>query len=202
MKARITSLIILAGFLVCQPPSRGVEIEPLAAKDLERIWSDLTHNDDAGTRRAFQGIQQMIGAPGLAVPFLKERLKQAATPDNKRIEQAIADLDSGNFGTREQATKELEALGILALPALEKKLREKDLPLEMSNRLKRLLQNLEERDLSADELRGVRAIEVLQGIGSAEAKAILEELARGPAGSRLTIDARRALHILGRRNAK
>lgn len=195
------NLFVLVTSMMCALAASAVEIEPLSAKDMERIWNDFTLNDDAGSRQAFQGIQQLIRAPKVAVPFLRERLRPAPAPDTKRIEQVIAHLDSGDFSTREKATKELESLGIAALPLLAKKLQDKDLPLEMSNRLQRLVGNLEVRELSADELRGIRAVEVLQGIGSREARAVLDELSRGADGVRLTIDARRALSLLSRLNA-
>lgn len=193
---------IIVTFSMISLPAYGVEAEPLSVKDLERIWSDFGQNDEAGSRTALQGIQLMIRAPKLAVPFLKKRLKAVSAPNYKRIDQCIADLDSSDFSVREKATRELEALGASILPALEKKLQEKNLPLEMSNRLRRLQQNLEERELPIDELRSIRAIEVLLGIANAAAIAVLEDLARGADGQRLTSNARKALSVIARRNSR
>ena len=42
---------------------------------------EITQNDDAGTKKAWQGMHAMIQAPQSAVPFLKERVKPAPHPD-------------------------------------------------------------------------------------------------------------------------
>jgi hypothetical protein len=188
-------LLVLSMRASAAPAERG---QPLQAADLEAIWKDFTQNDDAGTKKAWQGITAMTQAPQLAVPFLKERLKPVPRPDPKRIEQCLADLDSGNFKTREKAMQELEGLGDMALPALDKKLAEKTLSVEARRRMETLAQR-PRTVLTGEELRSLRAVEVLEGIGTPEARAVLTNLARGGEGAVLTEQARRALARLGRR---
>jgi hypothetical protein len=188
-------LLVLAIRAPAAPAERG---QHLQAADLEAIWKDLTQNGDAGTRKAWQGINAMIQAPHLAVPFLKERVKPVPRPDPKRIEQCLADLDSGNFKTREKAMQELEGLGDMALPALDKKLAEKTLSVEARRRMETLAQR-PRTVLTGEELRSLRAVEVLEGIGTPEARAVLGNLARGGEGAVLTEQARRALARLERR---
>lgn len=169
----------------------------LSAERLEGIWADFILLDDEGTKTAHEGIRTLIGIPKSSVPFLGERLKPVPGPDARRLQLLIADLESGDFRTREEATRALEKLGPLAAPALEKKLTEKQ-GLEMRRRLEMLVERADHTVLTLDELRAVRAIDVLQGIGSADAVAVLEKLAGGADGAVQTVRARQALRVLRR----
>jgi hypothetical protein len=170
---------------------------------LEALWNDFSQNDDAGTKKAWQAILTMIQSPRLAVPFLKDRLKPVPRPDMKRIDQWLAELDSGDFRMREQATKNLHEVGELAFPALEKKLGEKVLSLEARRRMEALLEKTK-TVTSGEELRSIRAVEVLEGIGTPDAKEILEIVARGGEGAVVTEQAKKAVARLGKgsRNKK
>jgi hypothetical protein len=172
----------------------------LQPADLEAIWKDFTQNDDAGSKKAWQGIATMIQYPQAAVPFLKERLKPVPRADQKRIDQCLEDLDSRNFKRREKAMKDLEEFGQSAVPLLDRKLAEQTLSLESRRRLEALAQRLTKTTLSGDELRSLRGIEVLEGIGTPEAMAILKELAAGGEGAALTVQARKAVARLARRS--
>ncbi len=194
----LTLLLACASGLGAAPPEENVR--PLQPADLEAIWKDFTQNDDAGTKKAHQGIAALIRSPQLAVPFLKERVKPVPRPDQKRIDQALVDLDSRNFRTREKAAKELEQLGQLAVPALDRLLAEKTLSLEARKRTEELALKLTKTTLSGDELRALRAVEVLEGIGSPEALAVLKELALGGEGAPLTEQARNAAARVERRS--
>lgn len=186
----LASFLVLAGVA----PGQGDKKEPapFTAKQLDAVWADFGQNDEEGTEKALEGVRAMIGAPKLVVPFLKERLKPVPGPDAKRIQQCIDDLDGNDFKTREKAAKDLEAIGSLAAPALEKKLQEK-LPLDLQRRVEGLLEKADRQNLSVDDLRTLRGIEVLRGIGGPEAAEVLEKLAKGADGSVLTLQARNAL---------
>jgi hypothetical protein len=171
------------------------EPAPLTAPQIEAVWTDFGMNDDDGTHKALEGMAGMIATPKLAVPFLKARLKPVVGPDPQRVQQCIADLDAKDFKTREKADKDLEAFGPFAATALEKALQEKP-PIDLAKRLEKLLKKTEQQVLSLEELRAVRAIEVLRGIGGAEAKAVLEPLAKGADASIITVQARQALAAL------
>ena len=136
------------------------------------------------------------------VPFLSERLKPAPSVDTSAVPKLIAELDSNDFATRDKAFKALAPYGSRAPSLLECKLQEKELPLELQNSLKRLIQAAESsegRGPSAADLRVIRAILVLEQIGTPQAQAILEKVARGDEGSALTVAARGALQNLDRR---
>jgi hypothetical protein len=65
-------------------------------------------------------------------------------------------------------------------------------------RCERLLESLGKGELDADGLRCLRAVQVLEHIGSAEARAVLKGLAGGAPG-RLSREAKLALDVLVRR---
>ena len=134
----------------------------------------------------------------MALPFLNERVKPVPPPDRQRLEQCLADLDSKNFRAREKAVKDLEAFGPLALPALEKRLADTGLSLEVRKRTESVAGKLVKTVLTGEELRMIRSVEVLEGIGTAEAQGILKDLAAGGEGAALTEQARKALARLER----
>jgi hypothetical protein len=173
-------------------PQPRADTAPLA-DELSAIWEAFTYSDEAGAAQTFRGIRALIRSPDKTAPFLKQRLQPIALPDPKQLEQALADLDSQAFAAREQAMKNLETLGVMVLPALNRKLAEGKFSLESRKRLERLVQRLDAAPLSADELRAVRAVEVLRGIGSPESRAVLTALAQGAEGAPQTTAARSAL---------
>lgn len=182
------------------PPEPAFQ-EP-SPQELNSIWNDFAVLDDGGVKKSYREVRRLIQFPRSAVPFLGERLRPVAGVNAERVDRALLDLDDNDFNTREKASQAIEKIGPLVLPILDKKLREPALSLEVRKRLTLLTAKLEQQEgtgLSADELRGVRAIEVLQGIGTPEAIAVLEKLAGGAEGARLTIDAKTALAFLAKR---
>jgi hypothetical protein len=85
---------------------------------------------------------------------------------------------------------ELEKLGEGALPHLQAELK-KPLSLEMRTRIQALLGRLHE--VKGSRLPQARAVEALEYINNADARALLQKLADGVAEARLTRDARGAL---------
>ncbi|HMC64722.1 MAG TPA: hypothetical protein VKI65_07270, partial [Gemmataceae bacterium] len=134
------------------------------------------------------------------VPFLKKQLRPAASGDSKRIAQLLAQLDSDEFASREKATQALLALGEQAESALRIALAG-ETSLEVRRRVEMILEQLEPSK-SAVRLREFRAVEVLEHIGTPEAKQLLQALAKGAPEARLTQEAKAALERLGRHNAR
>jgi RNA polymerase sigma factor (sigma-70 family) len=167
----------------------------LSLQELESLCSDL-ESDDAV--KAYRAIRALVAADAQAVPFLGRRLRQISAPDPRQLARLIADLDAQQFTTREKAARELKSLGRLARPALKQALAGQ-LSLEVRRRVEVLLQQLEPSVLSPEELRGCRALEALEHIGSAEVRKVLEQFAReGSVPSFLARDARDALERLSR----
>ena len=70
---------------------------------------------------------------------------------------------------------------------------------ELPDRAERLLARLEGGRLPAEQLRALRALEVLEAAGTPEAREVLRALAKGAADAALTQEAAAALERLGRR---
>jgi truncated hemoglobin YjbI len=129
---------------------------------------------------------------------MKERLRPASEPNAEQIATWINDLDSDQFLVREKAGAELEKLGERTETALRKKLTEKASP-ELRRRIEQLLAKMGQ--LTPDMLRALRAVEVLEHIGSSEARRVLEALATGAQSARLDSEAKASLERLKRATA-
>jgi WD40 repeat protein len=167
----------------------------LTPENLESLWADLKSSRPP---RAFQAIFTLASAPRRTLPFLKKRLRPAAAdPDLAgRLARLIAGLDDQRYAVRRNASRELEQLGMRAEPTLKRAL-EEAASAEVRRSAKRLLDKLAAAQLSPEQLLAQRATDVLERIGTPEAKALLERLARGADGVWLTQEARASLGRLG-----
>jgi WD40 repeat protein len=161
----------------------------LGADELAGLWRDLAGQD---TAKAYRAVARLAAVPRESVLFLGERLSPTAGPDPKKVAALIADLDHDDFATRQRAGKELRALGLLAGPAVRKALSAKPSP-EAAWWLEKLAADLERVEPGPEELRQVRAVEALEHAGTADARALLERLARGADEAWQTREARAAL---------
>jgi WD40 repeat protein len=164
----------------------------LTAAEMEGLWKDLASADG---QKAHRAVWALAAAREQVAGFLKDRLQPGRGTDAKRVAKLIADLDNDEFDVRQKASDDLEALGAAVVPALRAAL-EKDPSAEVRNRLTALLEKLGKDGVSADELRGVRVVEVLEKAGTAEARELLRKLAAGDDNGPLTPDARSALKRL------
>lgn len=151
-------------------------------------WDELAAKDGKRSAAAVAAFAQM-GKRGVAL--LERRLRPAPGVDTKRLASLIAGLVSDSFETREQSERDLAALGEQAAPAMHRMRRRTD-DLEQRARLDRLLEKLE-RTPPPEELRALRGVEALERIGTAEARRVLQRLAKGAPDARLTLEARGAL---------
>jgi hypothetical protein len=134
------------------------------------------------------------------VSFIRERLPAACGPDAERLRRLLRDLDSDDFGARRAALRELEGLRDEARPALRQALTG-GLSAEVRKHLEGLVAGPERLLHAGDVLRGVRAVEVLERVGTAEAQQVLQELAKGAPEARLTQEAKTSLERLAKRAA-
>jgi hypothetical protein len=181
--------------IIGRPHPRGAD---LSASRLAKLWTDLADGDAA---RAYKAIGELIHSPDSVLSLLANKLTPVPPAPQGRLPGLLANLDSNEFVRREKATRELEQLGELAGPALRKALKEKP-SLEARKRMEVILEQIERRNLKPDRLRIVRAVQVLESIGTPKAKQILEGLAQGASGAGLTEEAKAALQRLARRSAK
>jgi WD40 repeat protein len=161
----------------------------LTAQEVEALWADLSIIEGV---KAFQTIQAMTRSPKSVAAFLKGQLRPVVPVEQKVFDRWIADLESEEFAVRSRALEELEKLGELAIPSLNKVLAGNP-PLETRRRSEELLGKVTGVVLSGEQLRLVRAVEVLEQLGTPEARQVLEALAGGAPGSLPTREAREAL---------
>lgn len=179
---------------------RPIQLAPHCEVPLENVWEDLASK--SGTRARLAG-ETLARAPRETAPYLKRHVRPAIPPDRDaaaRARKLLADLDSDEFAVRQKATDELEKLGHDAVPAsafiprLLLSLRERlteDPPLEVRCRVEQILERLASRD---ELVRSLRAVRVLDAIGTAEARQVLEMLANGERSASATQAAREALN--------
>jgi roadblock/LC7 domain-containing protein len=175
------------------------ELQPivLTPEELPPLWADLAAADAS---KANCAIWKLVAAPQQTVAFLKEHLHPVAYVDVPELTQLVTDLESDRFATRKKATQQLEQLGESAESGLRKALA-KQPPLETRRRLEQLLEKIDraKQGLTPESMRGLRAVGVLEHIGTVPARQLLAGLAEGSAEALLTQDAKASLQRLARR---
>jgi WD40 repeat protein len=165
---------------LAHPPSR------LSAAEVEAEWEALASPDG---ERAYAALRRLSADPERSLPLLRQHLRPTA-PDREVLAKLIAELDDDQFPARERAEKTLGDFGDVAVPSLRQALQAKPSP-EAARRLRRRLDATEGWD--GEQLRAWRALEVVERIGTAEARTVLHVMAQGPAGLRLTRIAKESL---------
>jgi len=182
----IRQIVPLAGRRVFTTMADGTglvwDIAPAAAsstadeKELEACWTDLRADDSA---KAYAAVWRLSASPPESiVPFLSRHLRPEQAPNAAKLRQFVADLDSDMFRVRERATKDLEALGHAAAPALQKALAAGP-SAETRRRIEQLLARKPAVASQPDHLRRLRAMQVLERIGTPQARGILTDLGAG-----------------------
>ena len=105
----------------------------------------------------------------------------------------VAQLDDDDFAVRESATEELGKYSESVRPVLREAQRWGKLSVEAASRARRLLERLDGTEPSPDRLRETRAVQALEWMATAEARAHLAIVAKGQPGSPLTEEATQAL---------
>lgn len=169
----------------------------LTASQLPILWRDLAGENG---ERADRAIWLLAAAPRLSIPFLEKRIKPVAAVAPEHLAHWIADLDSDRFAARDKATRELEELGELAEAAL-REFQDGKPSLEARRRAEDLLTKLRGPLPPGERLRHLRAVEILEHIGTQPAQELLQAIIRGAAGARLTREAKAALQRLTTRES-
>jgi WD40 repeat protein/acylphosphatase len=179
---------------VTVPP--GFAVAPgtrLKPEELAGLWTDLDR--DAPT--SSKAMARLAADPANAVALFRRELKPAVgvTLEPKEVERLLADLDNESFDVRDKAAAALARAGRSVKPALTRALAA-DPPLEKRRRLQALLDPLNDTVTPPEMVRPTRAVELLERLGTPEAREALQALAAGAPEARLTLQARAALHRL------
>lgn len=167
---------------------------PLSAQELDTQWAALADDDAA---RAWEAVARLAESPQEALPFLRQRLKPYPAAPADETRRLLAELDDDSFTVRQAAAKRLKKLGLRVEPALRTALKARP-SLEMKRRIESLLAELVKNppSLTAEDLRQLRALIILERIATPEARRVVEEVAKGPESARLTRQARAVLDCL------
>ncbi|MBI3411013.1 MAG: WD40 repeat domain-containing protein [Planctomycetes bacterium] len=166
---------------------------------VKSCWGDLRNTQDGSQVHA--ALATLAANPAAFLDLCDQHLQPATELDRAAIKNWIADLDSNEFAVRSKADKELERLGEDVIPLLRDSLK-KDLPLEQSRRLDKLIDRLESPYRPPHGLQELRAVEVLEYLATPEARKLLERLGGGGPQARLTIDARASLDRLAKQKKR
>jgi hypothetical protein len=166
----------------------------LSAAELREAWSRLTGSEGD---RAYEALWRLTAAKADAVPFLSAQLKTIAPVSDEHIQRLIADLDASRYAARETASRELADLGDRAIPAL-RAARGGPLSVEAQRRVDRLL-NRRFIPIPSETIRFLRAVEVLERIGTPQAQQALVALSAGDSRVLETRAVREALERMARR---
>lgn len=183
-----TALVWKAGLAAYAEPRAAKEAQ---AEDLAD-WFEHLANEDA--KAAFDHMIHFVRTPRQATRFLAEKIAPARAPDTggKPIAQWIRELGSTNFALRNRANATLQKLGTAVEPDLRESVaRAPDV--ETKRRIEELLDRIASQQLTTEELRDSRAVEVLEAIGTAEARTVLTRWSGGHPGAVLTRESRTAL---------
>ncbi len=176
-------------------PDTTVLFWDVARARLELLWAELAGGPDEGARAG----KKLAAAPEDAITFLKDRLQRTAAAE-ERARRLITDLDDDAFDVREKASRELESLGPEAAFPLQLAL-QKSPSVEARFRIEKTLDKLKTpQGESKFQPRSVSlALAILEEVGTPDARRVLEVLAKGPAQSVITREARAALERLAKR---
>jgi WD40 repeat protein len=161
------------------------------AADFDALWTQLA---DADAEKAYRLVQRLTLYPAEAAALVKAKLPRA-TIDRTAIDKWIADLDHNDFERRQQAHQALAATGKAARTALMKAMEGRP-SAEKKRQLTDLLDALQSIKPHPEMVRPTRALEVLERLGTPEAKQVLEDLAKGDADAPLTLEAKTTLKRL------
>jgi hypothetical protein len=159
------------------------------------LWAKLTARPAAP---AWAAARALIANPEVALPLLRERVRPARATTDAEIETLIRRLDAPAFADREAASRELARLGHRAEPAV-RKAASGDVSPEVARRLRELLKAKAATGPNSEDLAHIRAVEVVEWIGTPAAQDVLKSWSSGAGDAVLARESKAALARLGAR---
>jgi WD40 repeat protein len=166
-----------------------------SADDRKALWAALTNADG---KAAYEAMTKLAGDPTEFVAHAASESKPAPPgPTAADLAPIFRDLDAKTFAAREAASAALDKYGEPAIALVRTRL-ETETSAEVRERLTKFLDRHTKPATDPERLRQGRALELLEHLGTPEAKGLLEKLAAG-GPSRLTADAAAAVKRLAGR---
>jgi WD40 repeat protein len=166
----------------------------LADDEIDRCWSALASADAAD---AFRAMTKLANDPA-ALAKIRGRMKSAVALSGDDLAKWVRDLDSDQFAVRQRAAVALGRAGRQAETVL-REAAAKGPSAEVRRQAATLLDIVTSANLTGERLADVRAVELLEWWGTAEARAVLAELAKGAPAADSTWAAAAALKRLSER---
>lgn len=141
---------------------------------------------------ALIAMRALAASPATALKLAREHFKAAEPVDPQWVAARLRGLDNRRFAERERATRELEDRGDRVAPALVNFLAGTP-SLEARTRAARILEDVRGRPAAGQAAQFLRALEVLEWIGTAQARKLVEILAQGAEGVSFTEAAKSSL---------
>jgi WD40 repeat protein len=164
----------------------------LSEQDLVTHWDRLRNST---AEEAYRCKWAFVGDPKKTVAFFWERLRPEPLIAAGRIQSWLVDLDSPRYAVRERAHRELLSHFDQTENELRKCLTE-SISVEKRNRINRIIDASFAAIPEPDQLRDLRAIEVLEQIGTPEAREVLQSIAKSDVPTRISRDAAESLKRL------
>lgn len=169
------------------PASTVTQAAPDSKSDDD--WQALRGED---APKAFLAMRRLAADPEAMLKTASEHLNPAKPIDSQWVAARLRDLDHQEFAERARATRELEASDDGVAAALERFLSTEP-SAEARQRAEKILARIRDRAATDQAVQSLRALEVLEWLGTARARELVEKLARGAEGVSLTEEARRSL---------
>jgi hypothetical protein len=170
------------------------KIPESAVVGIEEAFRLLASTDAAQAQR---GMEYLYRRPTESIKLCSGKITVPVAVPPEKIAKLIAELDSEDFTDRQAAVKELEAIGGEAIDALGNVLVKSSNP-ETRKLAGEVIGHYEAATLKGEDLRLVRMVELLENMGTTDARDLLVAWAAGPKGHRLTKEATAALSRMKR----
>jgi WD40 repeat protein len=151
-----------------------------ADAEVKRAWGQLLRDEAEG---GVPPVWVLAAAGPQGVAAVRDGLAETAKT-RERVKKLIAELDADAFPARQAAAAALKELGVQALPALAAAAASHPSP-EVRQRAEKVVADLARggvvippHGLVGEQLRQVRAVAVLEAIGTPDAAAVLEEMVK------------------------
>lgn len=157
--------------------------------DFLACWDGLNGNGST----AYGAMTALVGGHDESVEFLSQKLSPAVAKDSAPVHRSLATLLTNSPEAFDQASLELRRFGPQAIPILKQVLTN-DKQLGAYHTIEDIIVQLESPTIfNRADLRGARAVQVLEWIGTPDAIKLLESLASGAPCDQLTTDASAAI---------
>jgi hypothetical protein len=178
-------------------PSQTLEINEYSHSALEYNLTNMASNNAVLAYNAIT-ILSMMG--NMVVPYIKEMLMFNTEYKDDRIQQAIDKLDNDDISIREQAHNQIQSYGVAAEPLLLKAV-EESRSAEVRSRIDNILLTM--RDTypipNGEPLNRHRMIQLLERIGSNDARQVLKMIYKRPLSIRERRESKASLERLEKR---